>query len=219
MIESRKFICFVCGVPFEAYEEYRDHIISSHEEGREFVKCPLARCQAPIRDVRLHFKVKHPKESCPASGQMRAIVWNDQRSPKKKKKPRYAEGFVVSNKNGGKQMHYRSSWEKDVYMCLENIDNVIGYKVESLPVEYYWKGRRKRYFPDLLVEFADGKKEVWEIKPDNQKVLEINKAKWIACESYCEARKWCFRVIAESEIRQLKQQAKLEINMKLDHSN
>lgn len=213
---TRKYICFVCGVPFDVYNEYKDHILANHEEGREYIKCPLLRCQAPVRDVRLHFTVKHPKDKCPKLGQMRALVWTDQKAPKRKKKPKFKEGYINSQKNGGKQMHYRSSWERDVYMCLENLDEVVSYKVENFPVEYYWKGRNKRYFPDLFVAFKDGHYEVWEIKPDNQKTLEINKAKWMACESHCEARQWKFKIVSEEEIRQLKQKTRLDINMKID---
>lgn len=217
---GRKFVCFVCGVPFDTYSEYCGHIRENHEEGREFVKCPLARCQAPVRDLRLHFRVKHPSEKPPTQGQMRALIWSDQKQPsKKKKKMQFAEGYITSQKNGGVNLHYRSSWERDVYMCLENCDDVEGYKVENFPVEYYWKGRRKRYFPDLFIAFKDGHYEVWEIKPSNQKQMEVNKAKWLACEGHCAARNWTFKVITEDEIRQLKQRVRLDINMKLDHAS
>jgi hypothetical protein len=216
---GRKYVCFVCGVPFDTYPQYKEHILASHEEGREFVKCPLARCQAPVRDMKLHFKVKHPTEKLPHSGQMRALIWTDQKAPKKKKKPQYHEGYIASQKNGGQQMHYRSGWERDVYMCLENWDEVVSYKVENFPVEYYWKGRRKRYFPDLFIGFKDGHYEVWEIKPNNQNQLEMNKAKWMACESHCESRNWIFKVINESHISKLKQTVKMEIGMKIDNAN
>ncbi len=214
---SRKYVCFVCGVPHDTYYEYKEHILASHEEGREYVKCPLARCQAPVREVKLHFKVKHPNEKCPTVGQMRALIWTDHKPPsRKKKKPKFHEGYINSKKNGGQQMHYRSSWERDVYVCLENLREVASYKVESFPVEYYWKGRKKRYFPDLFVTFTNGKHEVWEVKPDNQKQLEVNKAKWLACEGHCESRGWDFKVIDEVQIRQLKQKVRAEISILLD---
>jgi hypothetical protein len=217
---SRKYICFVCGVPHDTYNEYREHIIANHEEGREYVKCPLTRCQAPIRCVITHFKAKHPKDKLPHVGQMRALIWSDQKAPsKKKKKPKFHEGYITSAKNGNKQMHYRSSWERDVYMCLENWTDVTSYKVESFPVEYYWKGRRKRYFPDLLITFKDEHHEVWEIKPENQRQLDVNKAKWMACESHCESRKWMFKIIDETEIKQLKQKVRLEIGMIIDNQD
>jgi len=215
---TRQYICFVCGVPFSAYYEYAQHITDKHEEGREYIKCPLTRCQAPVRDVRLHFKIKHPTEKCPQSGQMRPIIWKDQKAPGKRKKIKFHEGYINSQKNG-QQMHYRSSWERDVYICLENLSEITNYKVESFPVEYYWRGKRKRYFPDILVAFKDDHYEVWEIKPDNQKHLEMNQAKWAACESHCEQRKWKFRVIDENGIKQLKDKVRLEVGMIFDAKN
>jgi hypothetical protein len=214
---TREYICFVCGVPFSVYCEYKDHILSSHEEGREFVKCPLARCQAPVRDVKLHFQVKHPTEKIPKIGQMRALIWTDHKPARRKKKPKFHEGYINSIKNGNQKMHYRSSWERDVYICLENLAEVSSYKVESFPVEYYWRGRRKRYFPDILVAFNNGTYEVWEIKPDNQKQLEVNKAKWLACEGHCETRGWKFKVIDENEIKQLKQKVRFEVSLMVDN--
>ena len=120
MAGSRKYTCFVCGVSHDTYYEYKEHIINSHEEGREYVKCPLNRCQAPVRDVRMHFKVKHPQDKCPSKGQMRALIWSDHKPQKKKNKPKFHEGYINSRKNGNQEMHYRSSWERDVYICLEN---------------------------------------------------------------------------------------------------
>ena len=216
---GRVYVCFVCGNPFELYSQYCIHIKETHEEGREYVKCPLSRCQAPCRDLRLHFKVKHPSEAIPKTGQMKAMIWTDQKSPKRnRKKVNFKEGYIVSQKNGGKSMHYRSSWEHDVYQCLENLDEVSSYNVEHFPIEYYWKGRTKRYFPDLFITFKDGRHEIWEIKPDNQKSLDMNKAKWMACESHCEKRNWTFKVISESEIKQLKNQVKINISFKLQEN-
>ena len=44
------------------YESYKSHILENHEEGREYVICPLTRCGCPVRCVRTHFKAKHPHE-------------------------------------------------------------------------------------------------------------------------------------------------------------
>lgn len=206
---QRQYVCFVCGVAFKEYPEYKDHIIAQHEEGRDYIKCPLARCQAPVRDVCLHFKAKHPSEKLPKTGMLRALVWADKRSPnKKKKKPKFKDGFFLSLKNGGKEMHYRSGWEHDVYRCLEADDNVTGYMVESFRVEYYLNGKAKNYYPDLLVAFADGHFEVWEIKPANQHTLPVNQAKWAACKAHCLARGWGWEVVNETTIKLMKMRLK-----------
>lgn len=203
--EFRKWTCFVCGHQYNTFEEYKDHIFDRHEVGRDYVVCPLARCAAPVRDIKLHYKAIHPHEKLPEKGQMRAIVFRDIRDPKRKKKKQpFKEGYVFSLKNGGKQMHFRSGYEKDVYDCLEQIDEVVSYRVEALSIEYFFRGKQKNYYPDLCINFADGHTEVWEIKPSSQTSLELNEAKWKSARAYCEKRGWTFMVMTEKGIQQLK---------------
>jgi hypothetical protein len=207
---QRRYQCFVCGQTYTSFEEYKQHIIANHEEGREFVVCPLGRCGAPVRDVRLHFKAKHPTEQLPKEGQFKAIIWKDQSAKKdgklKQKKPRFREGYLISTKNGGKEMHYRSGMECDVYECLEALPDVIGYDVEPFKVQYSFQGEVHEYNPDLRVMFADGRTEIWEIKPANQTHLPKNNAKWTACNQYCQARGYAFMVLTEVGMGKLKQQ-------------
>lgn len=211
---KRRFQCFVCGRSFEAYEEYGEHIKTTHELGREYIICPLQRCGAPVRDLRLHFKSKHPSESeVPKIGQMRATVWKDidRKSGKmKQQKPRFREGFFSSIKNG-KEMHYRSGYEVEVYECLEYIPEVIKYDVEPFKVDYLFEGERHEYNPDLSIYFIDGHVEIWEIKPANQTQLPKNHAKWSACQHHCEQRGWQFVVMTEVGMGKLKR-AVSEIN-------
>ena len=56
---KRKWQCFVCGKQYKNFETYKEHIIDKHEEGREFIICPT--CGAPVRDIRAHFRAKHPQ--------------------------------------------------------------------------------------------------------------------------------------------------------------
>lgn len=203
--DKRQFVCFVCGVAHTDFNEFTKHIKEKHEEGRDYIVCPLKRCGSCVRDVVAHFKSRHSSEPLPKKGQLKAIIWADQHSPnKRKKKPNFKEGYVVSNKNSGKQMHYRSGYEKDVYMCLEHIDDVVSYGVENFKVEYFYRGKTHNYYPDLMVCFKDGHFEVWEIKPTNQCTLPVNLAKWEACKTYCLMRGWTFEVITETTIKNLK---------------
>lgn len=198
--------CFVCGVQFkEGWIAMKNHIFEEHEEGREYVKCPLARCNAPIRDVKSHFKAKHPRDKIPPC-QMKALIWKDfstRKKKKKSKKPNFDQGKFFSEKNG-KAISHKSGYEKTVYECLEHINEVVGYQEEPFSVPYFYKGERREYYPDLIVHLADGKKEVWEIKPSNQTHIEQNRAKWDACYNYCLHRGWPFKVKTEKGIEQLK---------------
>lgn len=198
----RKFTCYVCGLETDDLEAMCVHIRETHEEGRDFVLCPLARCQRPVRDVRVHFKSAHPREKVPTKGQMRAIVWRDQ--GKKKSGPRFKEGYYTSAKNGMMDMHYRSGWELDVYRLLEEMNEIVSYRVEPTTIGYWHLGKHRQYHPDLFVEYADGTIELWEIKPNNQKNLPMNQAKWAAAAEYCFARGIDFCVKTEKSIEAMR---------------
>ena len=206
---KRKYQCFCCGQTCDDYESYKSHILENHEEGREYVLCPLARCGCPVRCVRTHFKAKHPHEkTIPKTGQMKAIVWKDQSAKGgklKARRPMFREGYMISNKNGGKEMHYRSGMECEVYECLEAMPEVIGYEVEPFKVQYTFEGNIHEYNPDLKVAFDDGRIEIWEIKPADQTNLPRNSAKWTACNQYCQARGLGFMVLTEVGMGKLKQ--------------
>ena len=205
--QPKKYRCFVCGQEYTDYEEFRSHIIENHEEGREYVKCPM--CEAPVRDVRTHVKVKHPGQPIPKEGQMRATVWYDftgNTRKKKKKKPDYKEGYIVSMKNNGQPMHYRSGYELEVYDCLEELNEVAAYEVEPKDCQtpYFWNGKWRKYWPDLKVKFIDGRTEVWEIKPSNQTDYEQNRMKWDACAKRIGPKGWKFTVKTEQGITKLR---------------
>jgi DNA-directed RNA polymerase subunit RPC12/RpoP len=199
---GRVFTCFICGKQFDLYNEYRDHIIDTHEEGREYIKCPA--CEAPVRDLKTHFSAKHPNRALPKNCQLRAVVWFDFKSGKKKtRKPKFREGYFESKKNNC-SLHYRSGYECEVYELLEQDGDVVTFAVEPYKVPYYHEGKWLEYIPDLRVNYMGGKVEIWEIKPSTQTRLEKNKDKWKAMEVYAEKLGWQFKVITETEIGRLR---------------
>jgi hypothetical protein len=193
----------VCGINLNDHQEYKAHIINEHEEGRDYVLCPLSRCSFPVRCVRTHYKAHHPKEALPKTKQLKATIWRDFTKSKKQQKPKFKEGYFESKKNK-KILHYRSGYELEVYKALENISSVIEYYVEPIKIGYLFEGKKHTYNPDLVVIFDDNHKEVWEIKPSNQTDLPKNNAKWVACDNYCQMRGWKFVVITERGINKLK---------------
>ena len=201
---SGKHVCFCCGIQFSEYEEFRSHIIESHEEGREFVRCPLEHCKAPVRDVKLHMKVKHPNfDLRNFKGQARAIIWHDfSAKGKKTRKPRFKQGKYESTKTG-KTLGYRSGLEEKLYKVLDQHDEVMSFYSEPFNIDYIHKGQAHKYTPDLIVNFMDGRRQVWEVKPSNQTDLEMNKNKWRAAEEVCKIRGWSFEVFTEQRIDKL----------------
>lgn len=205
-MRERKYQCFICGELFENYQDFKSHIESSHDQGREWICCPVTFCQSPVRDLRAHFKAKHPSLQVPKSGQLRAAIWYDPKNFSKKK-PTFKEGYFLSNKNC-KSLHYRSGYELKVYESLELIPEIKNYFVEPFEIPYFFGGKQRNYIPDLVVEFINGTVEMWEIKPANQTSIPIIKAKKTAATVFCETRGITYKMITESFIDKLSQKAK-----------
>lgn len=209
----RKYQCFCCGLEFENYQEFKIHILDEHEEGREYVLCPLDHCKAPVRDLIMHFKVKHPSfDLKQIKGQFKAMIWHDfsARGKKKTKKPKFKQGKYQSTKTG-KVLPYRSGMEEKVYKLLDQHDDVLSFDYEPFQVDYIHKGQAHKYIPDIFVTFLDGHRELWEVKPSSQTNLEVNKNKWLAANDACEKRGWQFKVLTEKRIDQLEKFIKRQI--------
>jgi hypothetical protein len=107
-------------------------------------------------------------------------------------------------------MHYRSGYELEAYLLLDEHQDVTGYEVEpdDCITSYYWNGGYHKYHPDLKVRFNDGHTEVWEIKPSNQTgpEYEQNQSKWDACARNVGQRGWQFSVKTEQGIGRLRQE-------------
>lgn len=206
---ARKYSCFCCSMQFAEYEEFKNHILENHEEGREYVLCPLGHCKAPVRDVKLHLKVKHPHFDIKNFvGQNKAIVWKDfSKSGQKTRKPKFKTGSYESLKTG-KVLKYRSGLEEKVYKILDKHDDVVSFYSEPFQIDYIHKGQAHKYTPDLIVNFIDGTKQLWEIKPANQTDLEMNKNKWYAAKEACKIRGWAFEVYTEQKINKLAQEVR-----------
>lgn len=212
--KKRKYTCFCCAREFkyEQFEEFKRHIIEEHEEGRDYVLCPLERCKTPVRDIKTHFKARHPYDKLPSCKQMKSIIWRDVKGKRIKHKVHFKEGTFDSSKMNGKQIHYRSGFERDVYQCLELLTEVVAYDAEKVEIPYWYVGERHIYRVDLQIVFTDTSIELWEVKPSDQTSDPKNIAKWKAAKEYCLTRGWIFQVITEKELKKLQNKIRLERN-------
>jgi hypothetical protein len=202
-------VCFVCNIIFDTVEEFRSHIVQDHEEGTDFILCPHPDCQIPVRDLRVHCALKHPEMRIPEGYPLRPIILRDARIKKSKKKSNtWKQGYFFSKKNN-KDLFFRSGLESEFYKILEKKGDVARYNVECLEIEYFYEGGKHRYIPDILVEYTDGRKELWEIKPKSQTKMPKNVAKWAAANEYCKKRNWNFIVLTEAGLKILKKKGKI----------
>lgn len=195
---NRNYNCFVCSEEFSDIILMQDHIIKSHREGDDFIRCN--KCFAPIRDLIAHYRTKHIGCTIPPNTQTRAIIFRD---CYRNKKTKFKQGTFFSEKTN-KEIYFRSGLELKFYMKLEKNNNVKNYKVENIEIEYFFEGSRHNYIPDVVVEYTDGRIEMWEIKPKSQTKWPKNIAKWNAANSYCKKRNWEFIVVTENALKQRK---------------
>lgn len=119
---------------------------------------------------------------------------------------------------------YRSLWERNVMMKLDDWKEVLKWSSEELIIPYRFNLDNKihRYFPDflILVKRPDGKEVhiIIEVKP-KARVLEPkkpkrltkryygemiewqkNQSKWTAARAYCADRGWEFQILTEDQI-------------------
>jgi hypothetical protein len=203
-------VCFVCDLIFDSLEEFRSHIVTTHEEGTDYILCPNADCNIPVRELKVHFALKHPEFTIPAGYPTRPIIIRDAKIKKrnKKKVKAFKTGYFYSKKNN-KNLFFRSGFESEFYKILEHKKDVTRYSAEPCEIEYFYEGCKHRYIPDIFVEYNDGKKELWEIKPKSQTKLPKNVAKWQAANEFCKKRNWDFVVLTEKGLKLLKKNGKI----------
>jgi hypothetical protein len=76
-------------------------------------------------------------------------------------------GWHVSPKVVGK-VSYDSSWELSAFKSLDADERVLSYERKLFPISYVCEGVTKSYYPDILITYVDGSKELVEIKPDRK---------------------------------------------------
>jgi len=102
----------------------------------------------------------------------------------------HEKGYVFSTKLNV-NVFYRSSWEKATTRWLDQNHDIKSFTYEPFYIPYWLiRGneykQKHHYIPDFLVEYNDGTKELWEIKPLIYANTEKARQKQIAAEEYCK---------------------------------
>lgn len=108
-------------------------------------------------------------------------------------------GIHISMKSGAQR--YQSSWELEFYKSLDENELVKSYYTQPFPIPYLWEdGSYHSYFPDCLIKYIDGHKELVEIKPSCFVNDEINQLKFEAGRRYALENNLTFKIVTENEI-------------------
>jgi hypothetical protein len=123
---------------------------------------------------------------------------------KKRKKRRYKTGEHSSIKLLNGPAHFRSGWEKCYMKWLDDNDDIKSYSYESVIIGYLGNkstGKMRHYYPDLLLEYIDGHKQLVEIKPSSKVEQKTNQKKFEAAKVWCKDHDCEFIIMTEIEMK------------------
>jgi TnsA endonuclease N terminal len=101
-----------------------------------------------------------------------------------------------------RMVHWESFHERDTILHLEYHPLVVNYQEQpSVEIYYDEHGEARRYVPDFLVVFADGRELLIEVKPKKKLADPIIAAKLGAVAKRFEEQGRPFRVLTEEHIR------------------
>ncbi len=122
-----------------------------------------------------------------------------------------------------KKIIYRSSWEFEIMLALDESDKVKCWSSEEFMIPYFNPESGKdvnRYFIDFFVELVDGNKYLIEIKPSKFTDLDKyskeksdsvrqeyhkNFLKWMSASEFAKSQNMKFLVLTENEIPVVKE--------------
>jgi hypothetical protein len=89
---------------------------------------------------------------------------------------------------------------------LDKDGSVSDWSYESVSIDYVSNvrtGRKRKYYPDFIVEYLDGRKELVEIKPKKRLNQLTVKKKIDAATDWCSTNAYTFKVLTEVELKQM----------------
>jgi hypothetical protein len=122
---------------------------------------------------------------------------------RRKRKGHYHTGAYTSTKTG-QVCKYRSGWELVYLQWLDGHAAVKTFGYESIKIPYISNtrtGKVRNYFPDFLIEFNDGSKQLVEIKPKRKLKQLLIQKKLKAAEVWCLEHGASLVVITEVELK------------------
>ena len=124
---------------------------------------------------------------------------------RRRKKGHYHTGIYKSTKTGA-EISYRSGWERSYCEWLDANPDIKTYLYEGVVIAYVNNVRSRdlsKYFPDFLIEYIDGHKELIEIKPARKVEQKKVQKKAEAAEQWCKDHGAVYKIITENDLKAL----------------
>lgn len=123
---------------------------------------------------------------------------------KKKRKGHYIRGTYTSPIAG--ECKFRSGWEFKLMLHLDENPDVEFWSYEKTVIEYVSNVRTKKvrkYYPDFLVRYKDGRTELIEVKPKRKLEQATIKKKMAAALLWCAEHGMTYRIVTEIQLKEL----------------
>lgn len=142
--------------------------------------------------------------------------------------PTYKGSYRVKNKSkyrgNANDITYRSHWEKNVMIWLDNNSDVKEWSSEEVVIPYFYEVDRRnhRYFIDFYIKWKSNKVTLVEVKPAKQlnppvkgrgtsqkrylneaSAFVMNMNKWEAANKFAKKNGWEFVIWTEKELSSL----------------
>lgn len=125
---------------------------------------------------------------------------------RRKKRSHYQTGTWRGTKSA-LPVEYRSGWERDVCRFLEQDPTVLRFHYEAVVVPYLSnlsKKKVRKYFPDFLIEFVDGRKVLLEVKRKDKVWTLLVQKKVQAGEAFARAQGWDWAIWTNEDIARIR---------------
>lgn len=106
-----------------------------------------------------------------------------------------------SSLKNDQMIHWESLLERDYIRLLEFDPTVIRYESQPLVIDYAYKGKIYKYYPDFKIITTDHSARLVEVKPSKFINKPENRVKFEVGKRYCEQYGWTFQVVTEEQIR------------------
>lgn len=109
--------------------------------------------------------------------------------------------YKIPFHTSGNMVHCESTIERDYVRILDFDKTILEVIHQPLLINFKYKGRKRRYFPDFKVVTNTG--DIWIVEVKSQEKLNYvdNVCKYIVGELYCKQRGWSYRIVTDCEIR------------------
>jgi len=128
--------------------------------------------------------------------------------PRPRRKGHYITGSYASPKSTNGPSQYRSGWELVVLEYLDWNPQVVSFEYEPVAIPYISNaqtGKVRHYHPDFIVQFADGRKLVVEVKRQDKIMDLMVRKKTEAGKRWAEERGMQYQIWSNHLIFKLKE--------------